>query len=216
MARSSRGVPLVIDPTTSTIGPHGAPGEDEGGSGGVREELLALLRPAQAGAIPPEEGRIRGLIERLERLYPADLSRQAPQLTGVWELRWSSSSLPYLATRPWLENLQLLDPAAGRAMNLLRLAGPLGALAGIAVQARIAVLPEAPHQRVSVCFERGGWLGPRWGQGRLQLFREVRQGFPAWLDVTVLDDALRVSRGNAGTLFALVRRPDLDLAALLP
>jgi hypothetical protein len=204
------------DRPTPSSGPEGSAGGAAEERAGVRERLLALLRPMTAGGSPPAEGRIRGLIEALERLQPADLSTHAAQLTGVWELRWSSSSLPYLATRPWLENLQLLDPAAGRAMNLLRLAGPLGSLAGIAVQARISVLPEAPHQRVSVCFERGGWLGPRWGQGRLQLFRQVRQGFPAWLDVTVLDDALRVSRGNAGTLFALVRRPDLDLASLLP
>jgi hypothetical protein len=31
----------------------------------------------------------------------------------------------------------------------------------------------------------------------------------------VLDDELRVSRGNSGTLFALVRRTDLDLVEFL-
>ena len=39
----------------------------------------------------------------------------------------------------------------------------------------------------------------------------MNQSFPAWLDITVLDDDLRVCRGNAGTLFALVRRPELRL-----
>jgi hypothetical protein len=178
-----------------------------------REELLGWLRPGSARSAAQAAERIPALIERLERLQPADLAAQASQLVGVWELRWSSSSLPYLAVQPWLENLQLLDPAAGRALNLLRLAGPLGPLAGIAVQARIAVEPAPPHQRVSVQFERGGWLGPQIGERRLQLLRQVQQSFPAWLDVTVLDDELRVSRGNSGTLFALVRRTDLDLAA---
>ncbi|MEA5416337.1 PAP/fibrillin family protein [Synechococcus sp. BA-132 BA5] len=185
------------------------------GAQACREDLLGCLRAGSSSSSGQAAGRIEALIERLERLQPADLSAQASQLAGVWELRWSSSSLPYLAVQPWLENLQLLDPAAGRALNLLRLAGPLGPLAGIGVQARIAVAPEPPHQRVSVQFERGGWLGPRIGERRLQLFRQVKQSFPAWLDVTVLDDELRVSRGNAGTLFALVRRPDLELAALL-
>jgi hypothetical protein len=189
-------------------GPIPAAGETQA----CREELLDLLRPGSPGQAG---GRIGALIARLERLQPANLSAQAAQLAGVWELRWSSSSQPYLAVRPWLENLQLLDPASGRALNLLRLAGPLGPVAGIGVQARIAVELEPPHQRVSVCFERGGWLGPRFGDQRLQLFREVQQGYAAWLDVTVLDDALRVSRGNAGTLFALVRRPDLQLEAFL-
>ncbi len=180
-----------------------------------RKELMGLLRAGSPGSPAPAARRIEALIERLEQLQPADLSAQTTQLAGVWELRWSSSSQPYLAVQPWLENLQLLDPANGRALNLLRLAGPLGPLAGIGVQARIAVEPAPPHQRVSVRFERGGWLGPQIGERRLQLFRQVQQGYAAWLDVTVLDDELRVSRGNAGTLFALVRRPDLELAAFL-
>ena len=180
-----------------------------------RKELLGLLRAGSPGSPAPAARRIEALIERLEQLQPADLSVQTAQLAGVWELRWSSSSQPYLAVQPWLQNLQLLDPANGRALNLLRLAGPLGPLAGIGVQARIAVEPAPPHQRVSVRFERGGWLGPQIGERRLQLFRQVQQGYAAWLDVTVLDDELRVSRGNAGTLFALVRRPDLTLAAFL-
>ena len=192
-------------------GPTGA----AGGAQACREELLGCLRTGSPGSAAQAAERIAALIERLERLQPADLAAEGSQLAGVWELRWSSSSLPYLAVQPWLENLQLLDPAAGRALNLLRLAGPLGPLAGIAVQARIAVEPAPPHQRVSVQFERGGWLGPQIGERRLQLLRQVQQSFPAWLDVTVLDHELRVSRGNSGTMLALVRRTDLDLAAFL-
>jgi len=127
---------------------------------------------------------------------------------------------------PWLENLQLLAPSQGRGMNLLRLPGGLAPLAGIAVEAAIAVCPdedptgspepsEAPLQRVQVRFQRGGWLGPQVGRGRLQLLRRVPQPFPAWLDITVLDQDLRVCRGNAGTLFALLRRRDLQLKDLL-
>jgi hypothetical protein len=189
----------------------------------VRAELLSLLRPggapapggpAPGGPAPGGRERVRPLIERLERERPADLGRDSALLTGVWELRWSSSALPYLAVGPWIENLQLLDPERGRGMNLLRLAGPLGPAAGIAVQAAIAIEPAAADgscQRVSVRFERGGWLGPRFGATRLQLLRTVKQSFPAWLDITVLDAELRVCRGNAGTLFALLRRNDLRL-----
>lgn len=180
-----------------------------------RRALLALLRDPRAAAGEAGSGAPTplALIERLERERPADLRRDASLLQGVWELRWSSSSLPYLAVAPWLENLQLLDPSRGKGMNLLRLAGPIGPLAGIAVQAAVAIEPAVADrcQRVSVRFERGGWLGPRFGEGRLQLLREVRQSFPAWLDITVLDQELRVCRGNAGTLFALLRRSDLRL-----
>ena len=182
----------------------------------AREELLALLQP---GAQAVDPARVRALIETLERSQPADLSRDRDLLTGVWELRWSSSRLPYLAVAPWLENLQILDPGRGRGMNLLRLTGPLGPVAGIAVQAELTLVSASegqPAQRVGVRFQRGGWLGPRLGDRRLSLLREVNQSFPAWLDITVLDDRLRVCRGNAGTLFALLRRTDLRLDDLLP
>ena len=174
-----------------------------------RSELLRLLR-GEGGRGNSEP--VQALLEELERQQPADLVRDADRLSGVWELRWSSSRLPYLMVAPWLENLQVLDPANGRAMNLLRLAGPLGPLAGIAVQAAIRVQGQ---QRVEVRFERGGWLGPRLGGQRLTLLREVSQSFPAWLDITVLDAELRVCRGNAGTLFALLRHPQLRPEDLL-
>lgn len=182
----------------------------------LRRELVSLL---QRGAPPAETARVQALITALERLCPADLRRDEALLAGVWELRWSSSALPYLAVAPWLENLQLLDPARGLGMNLLRLAGPFGPLAGIAVQAELTIEPSAQgqrSQRVGVRFRRGGWLGPQLGQQRLSLLREVKQSFPAWLDITVLDAQLRVCRGNAGTLFALVRREDLRLSDLMP
>ena len=102
-------------------------------------------------------------------------------------------------------------------MNLLRLSGPMASLAGIAVEASIEVIAaeQPPTQRVQVCFKRGGWLGPPLGAGHLQWLRSVNQSFPAWLDITVLDQHLRVCRGNAGTLFALTRRSDLKLEDLL-
>jgi hypothetical protein len=179
----------------------------------ARAELLALLRGGGDGE------RIEALISQVEREQPADLRRDTPLVEGVWELRWSSSSLPYLATAAWITNLQVLAPSRGQAMNLLKLAGPLGDLAGIAVRAAIAVEPPAapdqPSQRVSVRFEQGGWLGPRLGGQRLQLLRQVKQSFPAWLDITVVDQELRLCRGNAGTVFALLRRPDLSVEELL-
>jgi hypothetical protein len=178
-----------------------------------RADLLTLLRDGG------DRQRIPGLIAQLEQEQPADLGRDTPLLEGVWDLRWSSSSLPYLATAPWLSNLQVLSPSRGQGMNLLRLAGPLGELAGIAVRAAIAIeppqAPDQPSQRVSVRFQEGGWLGPTLGGQRLQLIRQVKQSFPAWLDITVVDQELRVCRGNAGTLFALLRRPDLSVEEML-
>lgn len=179
----------------------------ETGATATRTALLELLRRPRPGW-GADAVAVRTLFETLEKLQPADLSRDGAWLTGVWELRWSSSAIPYLSSAPWLLNLQTLDPDHGRAQNLIKLAGPLGAIGAISVEARIAV--EGP-QRVSVCFERGGWRGPSLGGRPLALLREVQQGFPAWLDITVVDGELRLCRGNAGTLFALLRRADLPM-----
>jgi hypothetical protein len=184
-----------------------------------RLELLELLQQEPRGSANRHQERIKTLISALEQAQPANLSstEDLMRLEGVWELRWSSSSQPYLAVAPWLENLQCLAPSQGRGMNLLRLSGPMASLAGIAVEASIEVIAaeQPPTQRVQVCFKRGGWLGPTLGAGRLQWLRSVNQSFPAWLDITVLDQHLRVCRGNAGTLFALTRRSDLKLEELL-
>ena len=181
-----------------------------------RHELLQLLRLEPRGAASLQGARVRKLILALEQSQPADLStpEALAALEGVWELRWSSSRQPYLAVAPWLENLQCLAPSQGRGMNLLRLSGPAGSLAGIAVEASIAV-EAGSRQRVQVRFRLGGWLGPSLGASRLQWLRSVNQSFPAWLDITVLDSDLRICRGNAGKLFALTRRRDLNLADLL-
>lgn len=180
-----------------------------------RLQLLSLLQEEPRGSAHRRDAEVRPLITALEASSPADLQNGAArqQLEGVWELRWSSSSQLYLKASPWLQNLQLLAPSQGRAMNLLLPAAPLAPLGGIAVEARIAI---SSAQRVEVRFQRGGWLGPTLGQTRLQLLRPIASSFPAWLDITVLDDQLRLCRGNAGTLFALLRRDDLSLEALLP
>lgn len=184
-----------------------------------RQALLALLRESPRGSANRQRERVNTLIAELELTQPADLSSPAAlaQLEGVWELRWSSSQQPYLAVAPWLENLQCLVPSQGRGMNLLRLPGAIGSLAGIAVEATIALnTNEANSQRVQVRFQRGGWLGPRLGNRRIEWLRSVHQTVPAWLDITVLDDELRICRGNAGTVFALLRRPELSPSELLP
>ena len=185
----------------------GQPAHSPEGATATRTALLEQLRRPLPGW-GADAAVLKTLFETLEKLQPADLSRDGAWLTGVWELRWSSSAVPYLTSAPWLLNLQSLDLAQGKAQNLVQLNGPLGAIGAISVEARIAV---EGSQRVSVRFERGGWRGPSLGGRPLELLREVKQSFPAWLDITVVDRELRLCRGNAGTLFALLRRPDLPL-----
>ena len=172
-----------------------------------RNQLVQLLREK------PSDPSLQERINRLEQEQPADLSSSAGLLRGVWELRWSSSQQPWLKQTTGLENLQALDPERGRGCNLLRLRPPFAALGGIGVQAELQI---AGSQRVDVRFRRGGWMGPaRASHQQLSWMRQVQQSTPAWLDITVLDDQLRVCRGNAGTTFALLRRNDVNLSDLL-
>ena len=173
----------------------------------VRNDLVSILQRT------PNNPSIAERVSALEQSHPADLSRDSALLEGVWDLRWSSSSQPWLRQAPWLENLQVLDPAQKRGCNLLRLRGPFGAIGAISVQADLEVINE---KRVQVKFRKGGWLGPSLpGIGQLKLLREVEQSFPAWLDITFLDEELRICRGNAGTTFALLRHESITKDELL-
>ena len=93
----------------------------------TRNTLLERLRHNPSAKDLPQ------LVDRMEQEQPADLPRDTDLLSGVWELRWSSSTQPWLKQAPWLDNLQALDPENGRGCNLLRLRGALSTLAGISV-----------------------------------------------------------------------------------
>ena len=173
----------------------------------ARNDLVSILQSI------PNDPSIAERVSALEQSQPADLSRDSALLEGVWDLRWSSSSQPWLRQAPWLENLQALDPARNRGCNLLRLRGPLGSIGAISVQADLEVIND---KRVQVKFRKGGWLGPSLpGIGQLKLLREVEQSFPAWLDITFLDEQLRICRGNAGTTFALLRHTSISISDLM-
>ena len=171
------------------------------------EKLINLLKNQ------PKSMAIAELIHDVEKSSTIQLSDSIDLLTGVWELRWSSASQPWLKQADWLENLQVLDPANGRGMNLLKLAGPLGTAAAVTVEAELCL---EGANRVGVRFRRGGWRGPSLPGGRrLELFKTVNQSFPAWLDITALTNDLRICRGNAGTVFALLKRHDKSVSDFL-
>ena len=105
----------------------------------THDRLIHLLKEQ------PASSEIKGLVSTLEQEQPADLNVDGPLLRGVWELRWSSSRQPWLRQAPWLENLQILDPDQGRGRNCLKLAGPLGALASIQVEAALELVLSLIH-----------------------------------------------------------------------
>ena len=162
----------------------------------------------------PKNNEIPSLITEIESKQVVDLQSDVALLKGVWELRWSSSTQPWLKQASWLENLQVLDPDQQKGVNLLRLSGTVGSLAMIAVEAKLSV---NSSNQIGVQFERGGWFGPSLRNGwRPKLLSKINQSFPAWLDITFLDETLRICRGNAGTCFALLKRKDLLVSDWIP
>ena len=166
-----------------------------------------LLKDSKSNLIP-------SLIQDVESCSQVNLQHNGDLLKGVWELKWSSSPQPWLKQSSWLENLQILDPKQRKGMNLLRLSGPFSTLAVIAVEAELSI--DGVNQ-VGVQFKRGGWIGPSLNNGwRPKLLKSINQSFPAWLDITSIDETLRICRGNAGTCFALIRRDDLSIEDWIP
>ncbi len=173
-----------------------------------KEQLIELLLNN------PKSHLISSLITEVESLSTVNLEREVDLLKGVWELRWSSSSQPWLKQAFWLENLQVLDPKQQKGMNLLRISGLIGSLAVIAVEAKLSI---NGTKQVGVKFQKGGWIGPSISNGwRPKLLKDINQSFPAWLDITVLNENLRICRGNAGTCFALLKRHDLSVSDWIP
>ena len=172
-----------------------------------RDELVSILQKN------PSDPGLGQRISSLERAQAVDITRDLSLLKGVWELRWSSSSKPWLRQTDVLENLQALDPEQKTGFNLLRLRGPFGRIGCITVQAELSVVSSS---RVEVKFIKGGWVGPKLlGLGQLNVLRDIQQSFPAWLDITYLDSKLRICRGNAGTIFALLRRETIQINDLM-
>ena len=172
-----------------------------------RDELISILHSN------PSDPGLQERILTHERAQSVDLTRDLSLLKGVWELRWSSSSKPWLRQIDLLENLQALDPQQKTGLNLLRLRGPFGTIGCITVQAELSVVSSS---RVEVKFIKGGWVGPKlFGLGQLKVLRDIQQNFPAWLEITYLDSKLRICRGNAGTLFALLKRNQMSVSDLI-
>jgi hypothetical protein len=63
------------------------------GATATRTALLEQLRRPRPGW-GADAAVVRRLFESLEKLQPADLTRDGAWLAGVWELRWSSSAIP--------------------------------------------------------------------------------------------------------------------------
>ena len=106
----------------------------------------------------PRSSHIVELIKLAERESFVDITKQIDLLTGVWELKWSTSNSPFLNYSPLLDNLQILEPERSRGVNLLRAKGFVGKLFSANIFASLEII----HQkRINISFKKAGIIGPK-------------------------------------------------------
>ena len=154
----------------------------------------------------PNSKEIVPLIHLVEEESTVNIIEHIDSLTGVWELRWSSSISPLLNYSPLLDNLQILEPEKGRGINVLR---PKGFYKKILSTKILASLKIIDHKRMDVSFKEAGIFGPKLLGKNIRFSSKIRKSQRGWLDTSVLTPDLRICRGYKGTLFALLKRNDL-------
>ena len=147
---------------------------------------------------------IVNLTEKLESKSNFILTRDVRKLKGIWELRWSSSNSPILNYSPILDNLQILDPLAGKAMNLLK-PKRIKEIIGTVILAKIEPINNI---RINIQFTKAGLVGPSIGFNKLKALVKIKKEKLGWLDITYVSDKIRICRGDKGTLFILMKRTD--------
>ena len=157
----------------------------------------------------PKSNKIVDLIKIAESQSCVDIIKQINLLTGVWELKWSTSKSPFLNYSPLLDNLQIIDPERERALNLLRPKVSFGKLFSTNILASLEIIDQ---KRRNVSFKKAGIIGPKLLGKKISFLSDIRKSQKGWLDTTVLSHELRICKGYKGTTFALIKRNDLSLA----
>ncbi|NEQ42580.1 MAG: fibrillin [Leptolyngbya sp. SIOISBB] len=190
-----------------------------------KTELLEAVASTNRGLLASSDDRqaIQSLAATLEdrNPYPEPLAATA-QLNGIWRLLYTTSDELLGINRFPLYQLGqiyqcIYDEA--RIYNIAEVVG-LPQLSGLVSVG--ASFEAVSTKRVNVAFERGvfglqtllGYENPQqfiqklqdqskfpWWQGID--FRINRDRQSGWLEVTYLDDDLRIGRGNQGSLFVL-------------
>tara|TARA_B100000029_G_scaffold411887_1_gene414406 strand:+ start:1293 stop:1823 length:531 start_codon:yes stop_codon:yes gene_type:complete len=157
----------------------------------------------------PKSNQIVELIKLAESESSVDITKQIDLLTGVWELKWSTSNSPFLNYSPLLDNLQILEPERNRGLNLLRTKVFVGKLLSTNIHASLEIVDQ---KRINVSFKKAGITGPKFLGKKISFLSEIKKTQKGWLDTTVLSPDLRICKGYKGTTFALLKRNDLSLS----
>ena len=164
----------------------------------LEEHLLELI------VSRPNTKKIELIVKQLELDSKFNLSNDIKKLKGIWELRWSSSKAPFLNYSPLVDNFQILDPFNLNGLNLLKPKG-IKAIIGTGIVAKLKSINE---KKIGVRFTHAGIIGPNIGLKKIRALKKIKREQEGWLEITFLNDDLRICRGDKGTLFILRRIKD--------
>ena len=164
----------------------------------LEEHLLELI------VSRPNTKKIELIVKQLELESNFNLSNDIKKLKGIWELRWSSSKAPFLNYSPLVDNFQILDPFNLNGLNLLKPKG-IKAIIGTGIVAKLKSINE---KKIGVRFTHAGIIGPNIGLKKIRALKKIKREQEGWLEITFLNDDLRICRGDKGTLFILRRIKD--------
>jgi PAP_fibrillin len=189
-----------------------------------KDDLIRLLDRVNLGnnASRTDKQAILAAIARLEDRNPTPKPLESPLIDGNWRLLYTTSNELLNLDRVPLYSIrniyQCVRVASRSIYNIAELDGipTLGGL--VSVEARFEPLSD---RRVDVIFQRfvGGLQGavgyttpddwivrlgntPRFFALDFSLADRDRRG---WLDITYLDETLRIGRGNVGSVFILAK-----------
>lgn len=195
----------------------------------IKADLLEAIAATNRGILATDNDRlaIQSLVARLEDRNPTPKPLEAADLLeGDWRLLYTTSQellnidrLPLAALGQIYQCIRL-DQL--RIYNLAEIVGPPLLQGLVAVAARLQPVSD---RRVNVGFERGviglqgllNYQSPRQfvtqmeQTGKFSLLQGIdfqinRQNQSGWLEVTYLDEDLRIGRGNQGSIFVLRQR----------
>ena len=149
----------------------------------------------------PKSNQIVELIKLAESESSVDITKQIDLLTGVWELKWSTSNSPFLNYSPLLDNLQILEPKRNRGLNLLRPKSFAGKLFSTIILASLEIIDQ---KRINVSLKKAGIIGPKLLGKKISFLSEIKKTQKGWLDTTVLSPNLRICTGYKGTTLSLI------------
>ncbi len=164
----------------------------------LEDQLLELLVTNQ------NTEKIEKIAKELEMDSNFTFSNDIHKLKGIWKLIWSSSKAPFLNYSSLVDNFQFLDPFNFKGLNLLK-PPRLKAIIGIGIVLKLKSINE---KKIGIRFTHAGLIGPKIGVKKINALTKIKNEQNGWLDITFLNNDLRICRGDKGSLFVLRKIED--------